>query len=112
MALRWDFSDGGVAFGPHPSHTFADNGHYTGQLTATDQAGNATTQAFEVEVSNQNPAAIAGSQELRFVPAKLRGEPMAVSILFPVWFRHPEAPPLPGDTVLKNGQASTPDRSP
>jgi PKD repeat protein len=60
VALRWDFSDGGVAFGPHPSHTFADNGHYTGQLTATDQAGNATTQAFEVEVSNQNPAAIAG----------------------------------------------------
>jgi hypothetical protein len=26
---------------------------------------------------------------------------MAVSILFPVFFRHPEAIPLPGDTVLK-----------
>ena len=24
-----------------------------------------------------------------------------VSILFPVYFRHPEAPPLPGDTILK-----------
>lgn len=46
-------------------------------------------------------AAVKGSEELRFVPAKRRGEPMAVSILFPVYFRHPDAAPLPGDTVLK-----------
>ena len=46
-------------------------------------------------------AAIRGSQDLRFVPAKLRGEPLAVPILFPVFFRHPEATPLPGDTILK-----------
>ena len=46
-------------------------------------------------------AAIKGTQELRFVPAKLRGEPMAVSLQFPVYFRHPEAAPLPGDTILK-----------
>ena len=46
-------------------------------------------------------AAIKGSQELRFVPAKLHGEPMAVSLQFPVYFRHPEAAPLPGDTILK-----------
>lgn len=45
-------------------------------------------------------AAVKGSEELRFVPAKRRGEPMAVSILFPVYFRHPEAAPMPGDTVL------------
>lgn len=45
-------------------------------------------------------AAVRGSQELRFVPAKLHGEPMAVSVLFPVYFRHPEANPLPGDTIL------------
>lgn len=45
-------------------------------------------------------AAVKGSEELRFVPAKRRGEPMAVSILFPVYFRHPDAAPLPGDTVL------------
>lgn len=45
-------------------------------------------------------AAVKGSGELKFVPAKRRGEPMAVSILFPVYFRHPEAAPLPGDTVL------------
>jgi TonB family protein len=46
-------------------------------------------------------AAVAGSQELRFAPARQKGEPVAVSILFPVFFRHPEASPLPGDTVLK-----------
>jgi TonB family protein len=47
-------------------------------------------------------AAIKGSQELRFVPAKLRGEPLPVSILFPVYFRHPEARALPGDSVLRS----------
>jgi TonB family protein len=45
-------------------------------------------------------AAVKGSEELRFVPAKRRGEPMAVSILFPVYFRHPDASPLPGDSIL------------
>ena len=46
-------------------------------------------------------AAVRGSQDLRFVPAKRRGEPMPVSLLFPVYFRHPDAAPLPGDTVLQ-----------
>jgi TonB family protein len=47
-------------------------------------------------------AAVRGSQELQFIPAKLRGEPMGVSVLFPVYFRHPEAAPLPGDTILRD----------
>ncbi len=46
-------------------------------------------------------SAVTGSQDLRFAPAKQGGQPMAVSILFPVFFRHPAAKPLPGDTVLK-----------
>ena len=46
-------------------------------------------------------AAVAGVRELRFTPAKLHGAAMAVPILFPVYFRHPEARPLPGDTVLR-----------
>jgi protein TonB len=46
-------------------------------------------------------SAVMGSQELRFTPARVNGEPMAVSILFPVFFRHPQASPLPGDTVLR-----------
>jgi periplasmic protein TonB len=46
-------------------------------------------------------SAVTGSQELRFTPARAKGEPIAVSIRFPVFFRHPEANPLPGDTVLR-----------
>ena len=45
-------------------------------------------------------AAMKGSRELKFEPAKLRGTPMPVSILFPVYFRHPDASPPPGDSVL------------
>jgi TonB family protein len=69
-----------------------------------DRDGAVHPESTRVEESSGFPsldsAAITGSQELRFVPAKLRGEAVPVSILFPVWFRHPEAPPLPGDTVL------------
>ena len=46
-------------------------------------------------------AAITGVRALSFRPAIKDGAPMAVSILFPVFFRHPEGKPLPGDTVLK-----------
>jgi TonB family protein len=53
-------------------------------------------------------AALKGSQELRFVPAKLRGEPMPATVLFPVYFRHPEARALPGDTILNNRGLVTP----
>jgi|SRR5688500_6893973 len=49
-------------------------------------------------------AAVQGSRELRFVPAKKDGVPMAVSVVFPVYFRHPEASPLPGDTILGQGR--------
>src|SRR3954463_6561768 len=45
-------------------------------------------------------AALKGAPELHFVPAKLHGEAIPVSLLFPVYFRHPEARPLPGDSVL------------
>jgi TonB family protein len=57
-----------------------------------------------VETSGYNAldsAAVKGSDGLRFVPAKRRGEAMAVSILFPVYFRHPDAEPLPGDSILR-----------
>jgi TonB family protein len=46
-------------------------------------------------------AAVKGSRELRFVPARRRGDAIPVSILFPVYFRHPDAPALPGDTILR-----------
>jgi TonB family protein len=45
-------------------------------------------------------AAVAGAGALRFAPAWRDGRPAGTAILFPVYFRHPEAPPRPGDTVL------------
>lgn len=44
-------------------------------------------------------AAVKGSQELVFAPAKLKGKAIAVSVKLPVFFRHPDATPLPGDSV-------------
>ena len=58
--LMWEFSDGGIAFGPEPTHTFADNGTFTALLTATDDAGNVDTDLFTVVVTNATPIAEAG----------------------------------------------------
>jgi TonB family protein len=55
---------------------------------------------------SMDSAAVRGSGDLRFIPAKTRGAPVPVSILFPVYFRHPDAPPLPGDTILKKADTS------
>jgi TonB family protein len=70
-----------------------------------DRDGRVLPESTRVEessgYSSLDSAAVRGSQELHFVPAKLRGEPMGVSVLFPVHFRHPEAPPLPGDTAIR-----------
>lgn len=69
-----------------------------------DRDGRVVADSTRVEEtsghSSLDSAAVMGSQELYFVPAKLNGEPLAVAVLFPVYFRHPEAAPLPGDTIL------------
>jgi TonB family protein len=44
-------------------------------------------------------AAVSGSADLKFVPAKLKGEPLAIPILFPVHFRHPQGAPMPSDSA-------------
>ena len=76
-----------------------------------DRDGAVVADSTRVEEPSGHPAldtaAITGSRELRFVPAKLKGEPMPVTILFPVYFRHPEATALPGDTIL-NRQGGAP----
>jgi len=70
-----------------------------------DKEGQLVSESTHVAESSGFPpldsAAVRGSTELRFVPAKTHGEPVPVSILFPVYFRHPDAPPLAGDTILK-----------
>jgi PKD repeat protein len=61
LDYRWDFSDGGVAFGNNAKHAFADNGNYSGHLTVTDDAGNSAGMDFgPIVVSNVNPTAGAG----------------------------------------------------
>ncbi len=76
-----------------------------------DRDGQVSADSTRIEESSGyaalDSAAVKGSQELHFIPAKLRGEPMPVTILFPVYFRHPEAHALPGDTILKRGAATT-----
>jgi PKD repeat protein len=64
--VRWDFSDGGVAFGLNPYHTFSDNGTYSGLITATDQTGNTATQTFSVTVDNVAPTVSGGPD--KFTP--------------------------------------------
>ncbi len=50
--LQWNFSDGGVAYGEFPQHTFQGPGTYSGLLTATDATGLTTTTTFSVTVNN------------------------------------------------------------
>ena len=91
--------------------------HYPGDLYAQKVQGNVTLRIFidadgrvhadstSIAESSGYPgldsAAVTGARELRFKAASSGGTPLAVSVLFPVYFRHPEAVPLPGDTVLK-----------
>ena len=53
-------------------------------------------------------AALAGARELKFRPARLRDVPVGVSLTLPVFFRHPDAPPLPGDSVLQGNRRPPP----
>jgi TonB family protein len=80
-----------------------------------DKEGQVVAESTHVAESSSIPsldsAAVRGSSELRFIPAKTRGQAVPVSILFPVYFRHPGAPPLPGDTVLRKSGA-TPTSTP
>ncbi len=52
-------------------------------------------------------AAMKGSRDLKFEPARTLGQPVPVSILLPVYFRHPDAPPLAGDSIIKRDSATS-----
>ncbi len=60
LVYVWNFSDGGIAFGVQPVHTFQGPGTYSGQLTVTDVTGNHAAQSFSVAVTNVGPAVSAG----------------------------------------------------
>jgi len=80
-----------------------------------DRAGWVRPESTRVEEPSGyaalDSAAVAASRALQFSPAKRDGAPVAVSVLFPVLFRHPEAGALPGDSILQktaNGRRITP----
>lgn len=52
-------------------------------------------------------AAMKGSRDLKFEPAKTQGQSVPVSILLPVFFRHPDAPPLAGDSIIPRDSSTT-----
>lgn len=101
--------------------------HYPAALYAERVQGNVMLRIFidtlgvvypestkVVESSGHAPldsAAVKGTQSLLFTPARMRGKVTAVSILFPVYYRHPDEPPLPGDTILRRPSAATPAKS-
>lgn len=58
-------------------------------------------------VAELDTAAVRGSEALRFRPAMKNGAPMSVRVAFPVFFRHPEAGALPGDSVLQQPATGT-----
>ena len=60
-----------------------------------------TTVAESSRFPDLDSAAVHGAKDLRFVPAKKRGQPISVSLQFPVYFRAPGEAPLPGDTILR-----------
>lgn len=78
-----------------------------------DSTGRVLPESTYVTESSGFPmldtAAIKGSDVLRFKPAIKDGAPVSVRIGFPVYFRHPEARALPGDTILKQPGLGTRD---
>lgn len=68
-----------------------------------DQSGRVVPESTRVVESSGevslDSAALAGVDRLRFRPARRRGAAVAVSLLFPVHFRHPEGLRLPGDSL-------------
>jgi PKD repeat protein len=59
LTYRWDFGDGGSAFGQSPRHTYRQPGTYTATVTATDSQGRTGTDTVQVTVTprgNQAPS--------------------------------------------------------
>jgi len=59
-----------------------------------------TSVAESSGIAQLDEAALLGVAQLRFRPAFADDKPVAAFLLLPVLFRHPDAPPLPGDSVI------------
>jgi TonB family protein len=75
-----------------------------------DSAGRVHPESTRVVEPSTDPlfdsAAVAGVRDMRFSPATRHGTPVAVTILFPIYFRHPQGVPMPGDSILHLGSDS------
>ena len=84
-------------------------GNVTLRIYINREGGIVTDSTRVAETSGFNAldsAAMKGSRDLKFEPAKTQGQAVPVSILLPVFFRHPDAPPLAGDTIIKRDTAT------
>jgi TonB family protein len=90
----------------YPADLYADQvqGNVTLRLFV-DSTGKIVPESTSVATSSGyrglDSAAVTGSARLVFAPAKKGPRPVSTPVLLPVYFRHPEAAPLPGDTVLR-----------
>ena len=77
-----------------------------------DSTGTVWPESTTVLQSSGHPefdsAAVRGAPQLHFLPAKLKNATVGVAIKLPVFFRHPGAPPVPGDSVLRPKATATP----
>ena len=77
-----------------------------------DSTGLCRPESTRVVESSGYPAldsaAVTGARQLSFSPALDDGAPVSLAILFPVYFRHPDAAPLPGDSVLRQATPAAP----
>ena len=70
-----------------------------------DSLGHVVAESTRVAASSGvlalDAAALTGARDLVFTAARLQGRPVGVALQLPVFFRHPEAAPLPGDSAIK-----------
>ena len=61
-----------------------------------DSTGRVLPDSIRVNKSSGWPvldsAAATGARQLRFNPARLKGKPMGMSVMFPVYYRYPSKP--------------------
>ena len=65
LTYKWEFGDGGVAFGAEAEHTYLTKGSYEAKLTVSDPAGNTDTATIPITVAdpvgNQPPSVTAAA---------------------------------------------------
>jgi protein TonB len=66
-----------------------------------------TAVAESSRIDALDSAAVTGSRELRFSPARRGGRPVGVAVKFPILFRHPDAAGAPSADTLNRGAGAS-----